>query len=186
MSNAWWTFVNGSDLAQGDLLQGVALPVQLPSAEPPGEARIAALVPPGPQDVIILTQTCDMLKPDIRTVATAPIYHVDRLLKDGVYKVKDLEEIRTGKRVGLQLLAGTADHADPIDSRLVDFREIVGFPFVYLVSTAAKQKDRPRLLSPYVEYFSQGYGYYIMRVALPEVVVSLKGKSPGAATVAAP
>jgi len=53
---------------------------------------------------------------------------------------------------------------------VVNFREIVNLPVVYLRQHATGLGDRYRLQSPFLEHFSQAFARFFMRVGLPSAV----------------
>ena len=61
----------------------------------------------------------------------------------------------------------------PEDNRralVVDFREIYSLPHDYLIDHATRLGPRWRLMSPFLEHFSQAFARFFMRVGLPSTI----------------
>ena len=56
------------------------------------------------------------------------------------------------------------------DAFIVSFKEVYSLPLVYIKKKASSLENRYRLKTPYLEYFSQGFGKYFSRVALPREI----------------
>ena len=65
------------------------------------------------------------------------------------------------------MLAGITDPVDNRQALVADFRQIFSLPVGYLTHRADQLGPRQRLLSPYLEHFSQAFARYFMRVGLP-------------------
>ncbi|WP_459875834.1 hypothetical protein [Desulfothermus naphthae] len=50
---------------------------------------------------------------------------------------------------------------------VVDFRNVYGVPFDFIVELAKKRGKRLRLLPPYREHLSQAFARFFMRARLP-------------------
>ena len=75
---------------------------------------------------------------------------------------------------GLHLLPGVDAPQNNRDALVVDFRLIVSLPIGYVTRHAEALENRPRLLSPYVEHFSQSFARFFMRVGLPSQIPAYK------------
>lgn len=172
MVELWWTQVQGSLLAQGDLLTECVVPVMPPevASETPmtGGYRFVGDV----FDLIIVTQSCDLENRKAPLVAMCPVFDL------GAYEAEnpefarrgEWEKVRLGRVEGLHLLAG---HEAPDDNRralVVDFHQIYSLPIEYLENRASAIGARYRLLSPYLEHFSQAFARFFMRVGLPSSI----------------
>lgn len=71
---------------------------------------------------------------------------------------------------GLHLLPGVDDPQRNREATVVDFRLIISLPIGYLTRHSEGLADRPRLLSPHVEHFSQSLARFFMRVGLPSQI----------------
>ena len=68
------------------------------------------------------------------------------------------------------MLASPAVPDDNREALVVDFREIYSLPSDYLTDHAAQLGLRWRLLSPFLEHFSQAFARFFMRVGLPSTI----------------
>jgi len=84
------------------------------------------------------------------------------------------ENVRKGRVEGLHLLASPEKPDDNRSALVVDFGHIVSLPFPYLASHAESLGPRWRLLSPFLEHFSQALARFFMRVGLPTGIPSFK------------
>jgi hypothetical protein len=167
-----WTNISGSDLRQGDLLDRCVVPLLDPNF---GERE-------GPNDVqltdvrlAILTQSCDLVirpgkaEPKATSVALCRVYSLEEYsrVRSDFVQPKIREDARTGRIEGIHLLHSLAYQNDNQTVLIAHFREIFSLPFAYLQRHAASLNDRPRLQSPYLEHFAQGFARFFMRVGLP-------------------
>ena len=173
MVDSCWSDTEGSELHQGDYLPSIHVPLfrtpfddQKPTigaeAESPTEVQ--------EKDVIVVSQTCDLVQEKIRFVALCPVETIAELEKQQPAMAKAWNEIKKGRREGLHLLAPCKDPSNYKDALIVDFREIISLPCGYVERHAHQCGRRYRLKSPFLEHFSQAFGKFYMRVALPEFV----------------
>jgi hypothetical protein len=171
----WWVLTSGPDLAQGDLLSDCLLPVFLD--EPiPSEAGEYSEIEVARQRLIIVTQSCDLENPSIEFVALCPIYTLPEFEQaNSQFTSKGRwENVRKGREPGLHLIASPNDPNDNRGALVVEFGHIVSLPFAYLQQHAAALGDHHRLLSPYLEHFSQAFARFFMRVGLPSSIPPYK------------
>ena len=171
--NSIWTFCSGSELRQADILEQCLI---ASVADSFAENESNPSVHVDNARLIIVTQSCDLANDKTLYVALCPVFTLDEFeLSNSRFKVKGRwEEVRRGKVEGLHLLAGIADPHNNRDALVVDFRLIVSLPIGYLTRHAEKFSPRPRLLSPYVEHFSQSFARFFMRVGLPSQIPAFK------------
>jgi hypothetical protein len=79
-------------------------------------------------------------------------------------------EVLKGRIEGLHMLASPAVPDDNRQALVVDFREIYSLPSDYLTDHAAQLGPRWRLVSPFLEHFSQAFARFFMRVGLPSTI----------------
>ncbi|SRR6266446_947553 len=165
---AAWAEISGADLAQGDLVTGVLVP--LVGSEFPKDRRVNV----EELDVIIATQTCDLANTKISSalvVRTMPISEFEQ--DNPSYKQrKNWNAVAQGRIAALHLLPSVDNSLsqDGAGAWVIDFREVYSLPVSYLSAHAVKLGSRRRLCSPYLEHFSQSFGHFFMRVALPETL----------------
>lgn len=178
MNTGMWAFIEGNDLEQGDVLRNCLIPVYDMDDLPVDTRNLldgqfampeVGVVPFEESDIVIMTQTCDLQKPDARSAAVCLVSTVHEF--EGVNpqfaKKGRWDEVKKGRYVGLYLLAPPSESSDLQDALVIDFSEIYTLPIKYLSRKAEALGVRPRLQSPFREAFSQQFGNYFMRVALP-------------------
>ncbi len=172
MSETWWDKVTGDSLQQGDVLPQCQIPRL---AEPPAQTVVSVEARFFERDVILLSQSCDLVNNKLILVATTPIYSVAawQTANADFKKPSRLEEIRKGRIEGLHLL-GPHTSEDNMESWIVDFREIHSLAVDYARRRATELVPRYRLKSPYLEHFSQAFARFFMRVGLPAGIAPFK------------
>lgn len=169
----FWNQVNEQALRQGDLMYGCFVPVfDRDFGANDGEAE----VPVTEADLIVVTQSCDLVQAKITLVALCRIESLSDFLETNpAYVPKGrLEEFRKGRVEGLHLLASPTNPGNNREALIVDFRQIFSLPFDYLTTRAEELGDRWRLDSPFLEHFSQAFARFFMRVGLPSAIPSFK------------
>lgn len=119
-------------------------------------------------DVIIMSQSCDIVNKKINLVLVCPIFSLTKAEEsiDYLKNQKNKEQIRQGNVPGYHLL-NKSDEVGLKDYLLVDFRNVYGVPFNFLIELIKKREKRLRLLPPYREHLSQAFARFFMRVGLP-------------------
>ena len=168
----WWLTTSGEQLAQGDYLPSCLTPI-IP--EDFGESGTITLEPEI-ADLIILTQSCDLLNNKVSQVILCPARPVTRLMATSptYSKPKSLEPIRRGIVPALHLLDSPASPGDNLAALYLDFRQVISLPLGYLARHAATLGERPRLASPYLEHLAQAFARFFMRVGLPSDIAPYK------------
>jgi hypothetical protein len=173
MPEICWSEVLGSELNQGDFLPNIQVPMfQTPFLQGQPEIGAEAERPTEIQvkDVIVVSHTCDLVQEKIRFVALCPVETVESLEKQQPAMAKRWKEVKKGRHEGLHMLAPCNVGHDYHNSLIVDFREIISLPRGYVEGHAHDCGGRFRLKSPFLEHFSQSFGRFYMRVALPDYV----------------
>ena len=186
MTDTWYTEVEASEkLTQGNIIEKCPLiawkaePVQLEGST---EAEILrGMVNAVQQDVIVMTQACDLEQEKVSNVVLCPAYSLSVFRQDWEddYKrpgknPRPSEFIGYCKRIAngfiwnLAILNEGADTSLTTEHRIIDFHEVFTVPRAFLESLLVRrQRPRLRLLSPYREHLSQAFARYFMRVGLP-------------------
>lgn len=172
--NDWYERTEGDDLLQGDILENC--PIFTPAREmdwPPAEGEeIEAEFDAHLQDVIVLSQSCDIQKgqkSDQWLVLLCPFWAlpvaaaVNPYLNSSVGK----EECRRGNLNGYHMIAECTDDKWSREIGIVSFREIYSLPLDFVRSFANNSGPRTRIRSPYREHLAQAFARYFMRVGLP-------------------
>ena len=177
MTASWWTQVQGSQLAQGDLLPDCRLPIF--SDPTPTEDDSPREVDVQIQRLIVVTQSCDLDNNKVDFVALCPIHTLEEFARvnSRFRRPGDWESVRRGRSHSLHMLASYSDPGNNLESLVVDFGHIVSLPIVYLKRHALLQDSRWRLTSPFLEHFSQAFARFFMRVGLPSDIPPFKQRS---------
>ena len=160
MNDSWWEFVNESQLKQGDLLEECLFPIFKGGA--PDNAALDEVL--NRARLIVLTQSCELIKPSTKHVALCVVKSIPEYDQNGHPK---WELVRKGHYARYHMLASPEFPSDNLKSLIVQFHRIISLPMEYLQNRAADIGDRPRLKSPYLEHFSQAFARFFMRVGLP-------------------
>ena len=172
MTYPWYCLVNDDELEQGDILEYCPVfsppPDLTPDSLEDGEADFTW----EKRDVIIMSQSCDLVKgrEKVEEVLLCTIWNRSELaeLPGGNLSAKTgMEQVRKGRLTGLQMLNKCELSDAERDFRVVDFRRTYTLPLDFCREFARKSQKRIRLLSPYREHLSQGFARFFMRVGLP-------------------
>lgn len=175
MDYLWYEQVNNdAGIEQGDIIEECPIPIlgssvfdavlvdePITDVSEPVSVKIA--------DVIILSQSCDIINAKIDSLIVCPIWPLLKLVEaDEYYKSKDAREsLRQGREPAYHLINKFDKREQPLPYSVVEFHRIYSLPKVYLKSVLAKKKNHARLLPPYREHLSQAFARYFMRVGLP-------------------
>ena len=169
--STWYEVVSGTDLEQGDLFFGCEVPVprlDLSTQSPTATIEMQT------RDVIVLTQSCDLMNGKALFVFVCQVLRLPDLeavpnqkLGEFFRQKNNKEKIRRGEVVGYHMLASCLLDGFQQPILIVDFREINSLPFDYLRQVATTSQRRLRLMSPYREHLSQAFARMFMRVGLP-------------------
>ena len=155
----------GEPLMQGDLLD--ACPIVIPPPVPLGTERVEAMV--REYDVIVMSQSCDLEQRKVDLVLVCPVWPISEFgQNDSFYGTSDGQEaLRRGYCPGYHLVHPCDLVGFERECLVVDFRNIYGVPFDFLLDFAGSIERRLRLLPPYREHLSQAFARFFMRVGLP-------------------
>jgi hypothetical protein len=164
---------NRADLIQGDIIAACVIPI------PPKSLYNAALEgrssPPDAvdlikTDVIVLSQSCNLVNEKIQTVIVGSVWSLQTLVDaDEYFHSKDSREsLRQGREPPYHLLHKHVSSGLVLPISVVDFHRIYSLPKEYLATVAVAKSSRLRLLPPYREHLSQAFARYFMRVGLPQ------------------
>ena len=169
-----WTKVSGPVLNQGDLLDGILVPIlsaDFPISNSDGQTPLTVVT----ADVIVLTQSCDLENEKVPMVLVAR-YHTREQFeaKNPNFSQKGKWTlVEQGRIEGLHILSSPGAE-NKTKFIVVDFRDVFSLPIDYAAAHAEKAEHRHRLLSPYLEHFSQSFGHLFIRVALPEKIIETR------------
>lgn len=161
----WYEMVEGSEqLLQGDFVN--SCPVVVPPTTIESKKVSAEIIE---YDVVIMSQSCDLVQRKLDLVLVCPIWSLCEFEKrsDFFKSRKGKEALRQGNVPGYYLLNKCEIEGFQMDLLAVDFRSVYSVPFDFLTDLAKRKGERLRLLPPYREHLSQAFARFFMRVGLP-------------------
>lgn len=161
----WYEIVNGDEnLSQGDFIN--ECPIFIPSSATISETQEVNVKN---YNVITMSQSCDLEYRKVDLVLVCPYWELNQFEKENqFYKSKEgKESLRRGYLPGYHLLNKVGIEGQEKGYLVVDFRNVYGVPFDFLVDLAKRRGKRLRLLPPYREHLSQSFARFFMRVGLP-------------------
>lgn len=118
------------------------------------------------QNVIVLTQACDLANQKAGRVQVAIVHNAMQLIAANVVKAAAVrDQIRTHRVFGLYFLPEFENY---LPESIVDLRDIHTVPRVLLEQFVGKGKRLIRLQTPYREHLAQHFAVTFSRIALPE------------------
>lgn len=118
------------------------------------------------QNVIVLTQACDLGNQKVGRVQVAIVHDVTQLIATNVVRAATVkDQIRTHRVYGLYFLP---EFANLLPESIVDFRDVHTVPRELLEQCIGKGKRMIRLATPYREHLAQHFAVTFSRIALPE------------------
>lgn len=185
MTDSWYEAVEAADsVSQGDLLIRCPLvtwkpgPVSEVSEEHLESLRGAVTVELA--DVVVMTQACDLEQGNVDRVVVCVAEPLEKFHSAWIERRKTLGKKYGNEAWGSYLAAlgngfvwshavlnrGSAGGVST-PTRVVALHEVHTLPLDFVESYVALQGKRLRLTSPYLEYLSQSFAKFFMRVALP-------------------
>lgn len=167
----WYKVVTEkNDLMQGDFITDC--PIIIPPSEISDDIKVRIIN----YDVVIMSQSCDLVQRKVDLVLVCPIWPLSEFEKrsDFFRGRKGKEALRHGNVPGYQLLNKCEINGFDTDFLVVDFRSVYSVPFNFLTELIPKKGNRLRLLPPYREHLSQAFARFFMRVGLPVDIPSFK------------
>ncbi len=166
----WYEKVNGDSLFQGDLIENC--PILQPPTDIPLEDNATVPEEVGYQkyDVVVMSQSCDLLADKLDHVLLSSYWTVSRMKEFNPDHANEgfLEKIRRGNIPGYHMLNNPDVDGFADDHLIVDFRTTFSVPLEFLKCFAKRSSPRLRVLPPYREHLSQAFARFLMRVGLPE------------------
>jgi hypothetical protein len=190
MNESWYEVVEARrPLTQGDLVFDCPLLTWSAAALPAGAGGVAEgslkdLVSAFREDVVVMTQACDLEHSKVANVVLCP--HVPlatfrRAWEEWMAARKHNASEKAWKRVCEDIANGYVWNqtflnraglsALSIDLRVVDFHDVFTVPRTFLEALLGQRgAPRLRLLPPYREHLSQAFARFFMRVGLPQPI----------------
>lgn len=177
-----YELVKGDELMQGDILEDC--PVFLPpnTIELPIDDNERSLdFQMGIQDVVIMSQSCDLKagqKQDMWLVILCPVWKLSDAEAVSPFLATSYgkEMCRRGHLPGYHMLTKCEHKLWSREISIVSFREISSLPLGFVKTMAGELDSRPRIRSPYREHLAQAFARYFMRVGLPVDIEPFKSQ----------
>jgi hypothetical protein len=160
----WYEVVSSEDdLMQGDFIKNC--PVVIPPSEIFDDIEVRIIN----YDVVIMSQSCDLVQRKLDLVLVCPVWSMNEFenRSDFFKSKKGKESLRQGNIPGYHLLNRCEIDGYETEYLVVDFRSVFSVPFNFIVEISKKRGKRLRLLPPYREHLSQSFARFFMRVGLP-------------------
>ena len=174
----WFGVIEGDELEQGDILESCPVFLPPPDLDVHAERPTNATVQWKEQDLIVMSQSCDLVKGrrGIEDVLLCAIWKRSEFT-GGHFLEKDseMENARKGRFPKVHVLAASTIPGLEREVRVVDFQRVYSLP-VPFVRKRAGMARRLRLLPPYREHLSQSFARFFMRVGLPIDIPSFTPK----------
>ena len=164
----WYAIVDADDqLLQGDFVE--SCPVVIPSLQLLTGAGTDIDVDVTEYNTVVMSQSCDLEQEKLDLVLVCPVWTLGQFqdANERYKSGKAKEQLRRGNSAGFHLLNECKVEGFERDYLVVDFRNVYGVPFTFLVDLAKDRGKRLRLLPPYREHLSQAFARFFMRVGLP-------------------
>ncbi len=169
----WYAQVdNAEPLQQGDFVLNCQI-IQ-PSVEvQQADQNIRAVVKE--YDVIVMSQSCDLVADKINLALVCPFYSLTKLgnIYSEYKSAGKKEKLRQGNIFGMHLL-NECNVNGANDFLVVDFKSVYAVPLPFLKQIISARSNRKRLLPPYREHLSQAFARFFMRVGLPVDIPAFK------------
>ncbi len=169
----WYEVVRGGELMQRDLLRECPVARVRGFEQWPLPVGQPVEVEVHLEDLVILSQSCDLANDKIQDVILAQVLDWQvasaELVKQGNFFARSKQFRRAliaGNIPSLSLLH-KRDGAPPLGWSVVDFHRVFVLPKPVVEAVARTAGPRLRLRSPYREYLAQAFARYFMRVGLP-------------------
>ena len=165
----WYDIVDGNTpLQQGDFIKNCPIVLAPPKMAVSEKVDIVE-ADVQPYDVIIMSQSCDILEEKIDLVLVCPYYPMSIVAANNdFFKSKEgKESLRRGNNPGYHLLNKPTIGNFEADLLVVDYRSVFSVPLTFIIQLAKTRGNRLRLLPPYREHLSQAFARFFMRVGLP-------------------
>jgi hypothetical protein len=152
MDYPWFSLVSGVDVEQGDIFENC--PVFFPPDDLAEIPLVEAVFAWKEQDVIVLSQTCDMVqgREKITEALLVPIWKRSELTEGFLSTTKGMEEARRGNLPGFHVLASCDLPSREREVCIVDFRRVYSLPLTFLRRRSSVTPDRLRLMYVELEY----------------------------------
>jgi len=169
----WYEVTQGSELLQGDLLRACPIPRVLGLEQWPLRAGQPLEVDITQEDVVMVSQSCDLANDTIRDVVLAQVLDWQVACQTLLAHGKTFARSRQFRRA---LVAGNIpslsllhkrERAPTLGWSIGDFHRLFVLPTPVVTAVAPAAGPRLRLRSPYREHLAPALARSCMRVGLP-------------------
>lgn len=180
----WYQLVSGEEeIKQGDILEDCPvfqLPEDLAEIKKDQLNNIKSKVQWRQQDVIIMSQSCDMVKgrEKLKEILLCAVWKRSELTEGYLASNGGMEEARRGNLPGYHVLGESSLPEFHREIRVVDFRYVYSLPLPFVRRLGTEAGKRIRLLPPYREQLAQAFARYFMRVGLPTDIPPFASSKP--------
>lgn len=153
----WYGLAKGEPLEQGDIL------LNCPHDEFLANGSVDRLW----TDVVVLSQSCDLIHDKLAVVQVCPLLPLETIALElpHLQNRKGRENLRKGNLPGYHLLNRCSLEGHETDFLVCDFRLVFGVRKPTICSLAGT--PHLRLLPPYREHLAQAFARFFMRIGLP-------------------
>lgn len=179
----WYQLAIGEEeIKQGDILEDCPvfqLPADLADLTK-DQLKITAKGEWRDQDVIIMSQSCDMVKgrEKLTDILLCAVWKRSELTEGYLASNVGMEDARRGNLPGFHVLGECALPDFYREVRVVDFRRVYSLPLPFVRKLVTETEQRIRLLPPYREQLAQAFARYFMRVGLPTDIPPFLSSKP--------
>ncbi|MEG4801720.1 hypothetical protein QUB63_17700 [Microcoleus sp. ARI1-B5] len=179
----WYQLVSGEEeIKQGDILEDCPV-FQLPedlADITKDKLNITTKVEWREQDVIIMSQSCDLVKgrEKVTEILLCAVWKRSELTEGYLASNAGMEEARRGNLPGFHVLGECSLPDFHREVRVVDFRRVYSLPLPFVRRLVREPGKRIRLLPPYREQLAQAFARYFMRVGLPTDIPPFASSKP--------
>jgi hypothetical protein len=169
----WYDVTQGSELRQGDLLRQCPIPRVRGLEHWPLPAGHALEVDINWEDVVIVSQSCDLANDKIDDVVLAQVLDwtvaCQALIQQGntFARSRNFRRALVAGNIPSLSLLHKRDSTPSIGWSIVDFHRLFVLPKSVVLAVAHAAGPRLRLRPPYREHLAQALARYFMRVGLP-------------------
>lgn len=170
-----YKIVNEKNIQQGDIIEDCIV-YQLQKLPEISKGTTKAVYPAEVHDLIVLTQTCDLVQENAEQIVLASIVPMSAIGEINKHYATDkgLEEIRRGYIPSLYMMPACQLENYEREIRIVNFHRTFTLSTSYIDDIVNQNQTRIRLMTPFREQLSQAFARYFMRVGTPQMIPSFR------------
>jgi hypothetical protein len=181
----WYEVTQGSELLQGDLLRDCPIPRVRGLEDWPLRAGQPLEVDIDQEDVVVMSQSCDLANDKIQDVVLAQVLDWAvagrALIRQGntFARRRNFRRALVAGNIPSLSLLHKHERAPTLGWSIVDFHRLFVLPTPVVLAVAQAAGPRLRRRSPYREHLAQALARSFMRVGLPHEVQAFEGEVEG-------